>query len=288
VRRAARGIARIASWAVDTEASSRSSALVRIGLALLLWARWGRELTLPGGHSPEFLLFACCFFVATTAMLLGVASRLATLATAALALFYHYYVGLVLGQGTLSHHTYLLAFATFLCALTPCGRSYSLDRWWAVRRAEREGRPPPPERGNVFGLRLIALQLSILYFWSAFDKSGAAFLSGAGLERIVLFLYELEEVPQGAGFRAAAWLAGGAAPAFEYALAFGLLFARTRRWLLVPGLLFHGLIYVTLPVRTFSVTMALLYLAYLDPDAVHDAIDRLEGRVPGRGPERLG
>ena len=54
-----------------------------------------------------------------------------------------------------------------------------------------------------------------------------------------------------------------------------ILFAR---YLLLPGLAFHAVIYCTLPVYTFSATMVVLYLAYFDPDDVHGFIDRLQGR----------
>ena len=47
--------------------------------------------------------------------------------------------------------------------------------------------------------------------------------------------------------------------------------------LVLPGLAFHAIIYVTLPVYTFSATMALLYLAYFDADAVDKVIARLQG-----------
>ena len=48
------------------------------------------------------------------------------------------------------HHTYTAVAGSVLLAMTPCGRSWSVDRWWAVRRAERGGRAPPPERGHLF------------------------------------------------------------------------------------------------------------------------------------------
>ena len=75
--------------------------------------------------------------------------------------------------------------------------------------------------------------------------------------------------------------------ALEYCLAFGLPFRRTRRYLVLPGLAFHAIIYVTLPVYTFSATMALLYLAYFDADAVDRVIARLQGIAPA-GPRSTG
>jgi hypothetical protein len=64
----------------------------------------------------------------------------------------------------------------------------------------------------------------------------------------------------------------------EYALAFGMPFEATRRWLIVPGLTLHALFYILLPVGTYSMTMWLLYLAYLNADHVHEVIDRLQGK----------
>ncbi|WP_176480245.1 HTTM domain-containing protein [Mesorhizobium sp. WSM3859] len=171
-------------------------------------------------------------------------------------------------------YTYLLAVAALLIALTPCDRSYSLDRYLAVTRAERTGVPPPAERGNLWGLRLIVVQLSVLYFFAAFDKSNHAFLSGARLEQIFLWFYAGSDYPSGL-----AWLAtlvSFGVVALEYCLAFGLPFRATRRDLVLPGLAFHAIIYVTLPVYTFSATMALLYLAYFDADAV-DKVIALQG-----------
>ena len=51
-----------------------------------------------------------------------------------------------------------------------------------------------------------------------------------------------------------------------------------RRWLILPGMALHGLFYVLMPVDTFSLTMWLLYLAYIDTDAVERVIERLGGR----------
>ena len=45
--------------------------------------------------------------------------------------------------------------------------------------------------------------------------------------------------------------------------------------MVIPGLLLHSLLYVLLPVSTYSATMALLYLAYFDADAVHGVLERL-------------
>ena len=268
--------ARFADWAVDTEGSSRSSALIRIGLAMLFWSRWAGELLLYRDQSPIGLFLAANFFVATMLLFLGYHSRIAAVWAGSVGLAMYYYFGFQLGREPWTHHhTYLLAVAALLIALTPCGRSYSLDRYLAVMRAERMGVAPPAERGNLWGLRLIVVQLSVLYFFTALDKTSYAFLSGARLEAIFLWYYAGSDYPAGL-----AWLAtivSLAVVVLEYGLAFGLPFRATRRYLVLPGLAFHAIIYLALPVYTFSATMALLYLAYFDADAVDKVIARLQG-----------
>ncbi|TGP49678.1 hypothetical protein EN802_22160 [bacterium M00.F.Ca.ET.159.01.1.1] len=278
--------ARFVRWAVDTEGSSRSSALIRIGLAMLFWSRWAGELLLYMDQSPAGLFLAANFFVATTLLFVGYQSRVAAVWTGAVGLAMYHYFGFQLGREPWTHHhTYLLAVSALLIALTPCGASYSLDRYLAVMRAERMGLPPPAERGNLLGLRLIVVQLSVLYFFAAFDKSGYAFSSGARIEAIFLWYYAGSDYPAIPGLAWLATIVSLAVVALEYSLAFGLPFRATRRYLLLPGLAFHAIIYVTLPVYTFSATMVLLYLAYFDADAVDRVIARLQGIGPTAGEE---
>lgn len=269
---------RFAGWAVDSYGSSRSSALIRIGIALLFWARWAGELLLYMNQSAIGLFLSLNFFVATTLLFIGYKSRLAALWTGAVGLAMYFYFGQALGREPWTHHhTYLLAITALLLTLTPCERSFSLDRYLTVARAERQGQRPPPERGNLWGLRLIVLQLSVLYFFSAYDKTSIAFLSGARLEHIFLWFYAGSDYPDIPGLSTLAMVAAIAVVLLEYALAFGLPFRPTRRYLLWIGLTFHAILYVTLPVYTFSATMMLLYLAYFDADAVDKVIRRVQG-----------
>jgi hypothetical protein len=189
----------------------------------------------------------------------------------------YYYGGVVRGiEPWTHHHTYLLAFAAFLCALTPCGRSYSLDRYLSVRKAKETGSPLPQESGNLWALRLIALQAALIYFWTAYDKTNWTFLSGITLERIFMWNYVGSDYPDFPGFHLMMVVISWITVLLEYAL-IGLLFGRFRKWLVLPGLLFHGLIYILLPVGTFSLTMWALYLSFFDPDKVHALIDEISG-----------
>ena len=275
---------RVFAWCVLTEGSSRSSALIRIFLVLIVWTRWGSELVLFRNlETPARLVLSLSYFASTTMMLLGVFSRTSTMWVGLTTLTMYYHFGVVLGREPWTHHhTYLLAIGAFLCAFTPCGRSYSLDRWWALRRAEKAGLPPPREWGNLWGLRLIAIQLSLVYFYSAYNKT-PGFFDGDRMEGFLLRYYLGSDLPRWPGFHEMMAVIGTGTVLLEYALAVGMLFAVTRRWLVIPGLLLHAGFYVLLPIVTFSATMFLLYLAYFDADTIHRVIDRLSGnQFPSR------
>jgi hypothetical protein len=277
----------VADWALHTEASTRTSALLRMGLAAVLWSRWGHDLLLYAHLADGRWPFCVAFFVVTTLAFIGLWSRFAVAACAACAVFLVYYVGHFEKHWEfVEHNTTLLTWALVWLSFTPSDRSYSLDRWLSLRRAEQRGLPAPQERGNLWGLRLVALQVAAVYLWTAFDKCNVAFLNGTRLQNIAMNFYTGSSLIEGTTaqlFVLAAWLT----VALELALAFGLLFRRTRRWLVIPGLLLHGVMYMTLQVFTFTVTMWLLYLAFFDADEVHRVLDRIQGvdatRLPPAG-----
>ena len=102
-------------------------------------------------------------------------------------------------------------------------------------------------------------------------------MSGAKLESQLLFFVFDSDPPAVPGWRALLALSAIGTVALEYALAIGLWFRGARRWLIPAGVVFHVAIYIALPVSVFSALSCLLYLAYLDPDEVHTAIDRMSG-----------
>jgi len=270
------------AWGVETVASSRSSALIRIGLVFVIWARFAAAARPWDSDFGWPTLFSLVFFVATVAMLIGYKARISTFVTGVLAISFYYFFGVVLGHEPYTHHhTYWIGIATLFCALTPCDKSYSLDRWLAVRQARKEGRQPPREEGNVWGLRLIVVQLTMMYFWTAIDKlRNYDFVSGERLQsifmtRYVHFGHWLEWLWP---FIVMSWIV----ILLEFALAFGMPFRATQRYLVIPGLLLHGFFFALLPVGTYSITIVLLYLAYFDPNQVHRVIDELSGVPPSR------
>ena len=279
---AASAVESLARWSVDWEGSTRVAGLIRVFLAMILWARFGRDNILFWDLSWSGLACSAAFFATSTAMLLGVRARWSTAAAGLVALYMVYVVGPTKFEPWTHHHTTLLAHVVCLCALTPCDRSYSLDRWWALRRAELLGTPIPTEWGPLWGIRLLQLQLCFVYAFTAFDKLSAGFLSGARLAHIIGRFYVGSVLPIGAWFDAACAVAACSTVVLEAALAVGLFSTRARRMLLPLGLMLHAAFYVTLDVWTYSATVYALYLAFLDPSVVHRAIDRLQGHASDR------
>lgn len=262
--------------AIAPEGSTRALGLLRIVLVLVLWSRWADELLLIRDLSPPRLALSAAFFLTTPWLLVGLWTRAAAVAVAAVV------CAMVFGFGRwggvepwVHHHTTLLAYAMVGLALTPCGRSFSLDRWRELRAAERQGRAPAPERGAMWGATLLGLLVSTLYFWSAYDKSTGAFLSGARLEQIFVDMYVGSDGAPPPSARPLFGLAAVLVVVTEYVLAFGLWVRRLQPVLIPVGLVLHGLFYVMIPVSTFSVSMWALYLVFLDPEAVHRVTERL-------------
>jgi len=270
--------AKLSNWAFETYGSSRSSAIIRIGLVILIWTRWANELILTRDISKAYPLLSISFFFASSLMLLGYETKISTASTSLVLLSMYYYFGHFLNiEPWTHHHAYLLAFATFLSTFTPSGKSYSLDRWLAIREAEKKNLPIPREEGNLWGLRLIAAQLSIIYFWTAFNKLITEFVNGARLEQIFMWFYFGSDYPSIIGFHEIMVALSIVTIITEFSLGFGMLFRRTRKILVIPGLLLHAIFYVLLPVRTYSATMWLLYLAYFDADKIHAFVDEMQG-----------
>lgn len=269
------------AWGPQHAGSTRAVGLLRIALALIIFARYGREVGLFAAADSAHTVLAGCFFILTTMMLVGIYSRTATaLAAGMLAFMYFGYSHLPGRVGWNYHHTYLLMISVLFLSFTPCDRSFSLDRYLAVRAAEAERRPPPPEYGQLWGARLIALQLSAVYFWTAVDKTSWAFLSGQRLEQIMVWHYSGRALEDVVTIPALLVAASAVVVVVEYFLAFAIQIRRLQAVAIPLAIAMHGVFYVMLPVETYSITMIALYLAVVDPDALHRFTDRMLGHAP--------
>lgn len=277
-RRWASGLRDRAVALLDEQGSTRPAAALRVGVVWVLWSRFAAELELFMDLRPERLALSISFYASTTLFLLGAWSRLSGLWVGATALTLH--LGLGVAQGVepyQHHHVVALVYGAALIALLPTGGSWSLDRWWAVRRAERAGQPPPAERGPTWARHLLSLHVVSIYAWGTVAKLSPAYLNGDRFTHYLMRLYLGSDLPSFPGFGALMVALAWSAILIEPMIALGLLWARTRWAALWLGLAFHGIIYWTLPVGTFSVTMGLFYLAFFPPDALVAVGRRLSG-----------
>lgn len=273
-------VGRLFQFLVLDEGSTRGVALIRIGLVGLLWSKWADMFLVYRLQfaEPATVVIGVSFYLSTVLLLFGIGTRFASAwAGVTVLAIYHW-----MGTGDLEkeirhHHTALLVLATVLLAFTPSGGSWSVDRWWAVRWAEQRGEPIPPERGPLWGQRLIALQVSVLYLATATNKCTPGFLNGSGLQHNLMPQYFGSDYPAWPWFPHLTQASAIATVILEFSLGLGLWFRRCRRWLIPIGLVFHGVLYVLLPVSTFTLTMWVLYIAFIDPDDLHAFIDRLGG-----------
>ena len=261
---------RFYDWALRYRDSTRSVGLIRIGLVLLIWSEWAGKLILCRDIRLGGILFNSAFFLFSGLMCVGLWTRVSSMGTAII-------VSILFNiHGSFRHHhTFLLTMAILLIALTPCGRSYSLDRWLALRRSLKSNLPVPPEIGNLWGLRLIAIQLSMVYFWTAYEKLYWGFLSGERMELLVYNYYAGYDYASIPGFSALCCIVAITTVILEFLLAFGLYIPRFHKYLMPVGIVLHILFYVLLPIRTFTLAMILLYLAFIPATSVHRFIDNI-------------
>jgi hypothetical protein len=262
----------LAAW-LDEEGSTNAFALMRIGIVLNLWSEWSSALLLYKDLSWQRIAISAGFYGFTSLLLIGWHTRLAAFGTAAAVSGIFWYIGGVQQHHWFQHHhSFLLVSASWLLLLCPCGGSLSLDRSLQIRRALRSGLPIPPERGPLWARRLFQLQVTMVYLGSAYNKSHPGFLSGIRLEHLLLNYYTGSDFPEWPGLAYLMPLLGTGTVLTEYLLAFGLWIPRLRRWLIPIGFLFHAMLYVMLPIQTFSTTMWVLYLAFVPPESVSKAV----------------
>jgi hypothetical protein len=282
---------RVVEWIALEEGSTRAIGLVRLGAGALLWTAYASDFVLwqsiPGGHgtniSPTVGLIwttaGALFLVGSTMMLVGWRSSLACAMTAAGLGLCYFGLGEAFGiKRFLHHHTQLLTLTCIALAFSPAGRSFSLDRWLALRRARAAGDAPPSERAPLTAQRAICVLVSTIYFWGAIDKMRWPFLNGHEMQRLFVWYFTDSILPTFPGFVALMAVFSCALVALEIVLAFGLWSRRWQRPVMVAGAIFHVGMFLTLEVGSFGTMMCLLYVLFFPPQKVHDVIDDVLGR----------
>jgi hypothetical protein len=173
-----------------------------------------------------------------------------------------------------SGHTVLVA-VLFCLLWSDCGARLSVDGWRRRRPAADRARLP------IWPLRLIQLQIAIMYFTSGlFKLLGPAWRSGAAVHYTtghnvygrVLHVYPLPPT-----FDWMLTLLTYATLFWELSFPVLLLNRRTRVAALVVGVAMHIGIWLTMEVGPFSLMMIATYAAFVEPHALARLVNRYCG-----------
>jgi hypothetical protein len=167
-----------------------------------------------------------------------------------------------------------------ILAISGCGAALSLDQ----RR--RNGRFWSAEERTRWPIRLMQVQLSLIYFFSAQTKFvGEAWNDGTAAS------YPWRVYRDWAILPAPQWVAENAylvnvatwgTMAIELSLAILVWNRRCRYWVLAAGVVLHTLIWLNMSVMFFGLAMFILYLAWVPWQAVQNMPDRVKQAVGKR------
>ncbi|MEO6886478.1 MAG: HTTM domain-containing protein [Jatrophihabitantaceae bacterium] len=174
----------------------------------------------------------------------------------------------------------LLRELAFYVALMPAGECWSLD-----------ARKRIPQLRAPWGLRLLQLQISIVYLFSVTAKlHGSNWQNGTAVGMSVQ-LHDLRRVVLPQSFATSvilsAMLTYGTL-AVEASLVLGLWFARTRWWVMAAGVAMHLGIELTLLIGWFSLTIICCYLAFVPGQTLRRVVSRVKAVVAVRGVRSVG
>lgn len=256
---------------VNEEVSSRSLGVIRILITFNILNEYTAHLVLHQvDSSPALIAVVWTMLVADVFVMVGYKTRWSTLAWALSFGILHLYFGRFLGEVTRMAQPVQAFQCIMVLTIAPSGRSLSIDRALEVRRARAQGREPEPERVPHLALDLIMLSIASIYFWAALDKTDAAWLRGERMEMYYIKWYGgSDSLVYTPWMHTVCKLMAWATTGLEFALAFGLVFRRTRPWVVIGGYLLHIGIAMTLAVTYFSFKMMVMLFAAVPPRWVH-------------------
>lgn len=198
--------------------------------------------------------------VASVVLTIGWHSRLAAVVVFVLIMSFEHRNPWVWNSGDV-----VVRIEALVLALSPCGAALSLDQarstgtFWSAQQRSR------------WPVRLLQVQLSLIYFASALTKiNGAAWPHGTA----VSYALRLQDLVL---LSAPHWLANNAllmnaaswcTIALELSLAILVWNRRLRPWVMAAGVLMHTIIMAAIAVGFFTLAMFVLYLAFVPPEAL--------------------
>ncbi len=166
----------------------------------------------------------------------------------------------------------ILRDLTLLFALCPTGAACSLDRWRRVG-PERFWTAP---KVAPWGLRLVQLQVSLVYLFAFWSKSGELWREGVAVSTALRLrdLQRFGELDLLIDSVIVVGLITYGTLIVELLLGVLLWVVRLRPFLIVLGLLLHASIDVLLIVGFFGPALAAGLMSFLDGDAIQRRVDR--------------
>lgn len=168
--------------------------------------------------------------------------------------------------------------ALYLIAI-PAGAWLSLDHWRRTRDLSVVPKIAP------WGLRLIQLQLCIVYLFAVWTKlSSRAWRDGSALSYVWRYETINRFVPPQLVIDSPALIQPMSLVSISIELAIPLLVwvRGARVWAIVAGIVLHLLIHTTLQVGFFSLAIFACYLAFVPPDRARSAVFGARARVTTR------
>ena len=174
----------------------------------------------------------------------------------------------------------ILRDLTLLLALTPTGAAMSVDR---VRRHGR-GAFWTSSMVAPWGLRLVQLQMIVVYFFAFWSKGGGLWRNGTAVST-AFRLQDLQRFGELSVFVDDIWFVAfltWSTLAVELALAALLWVKRLRPYLIVLGIALHVMIDTFMLVGLFGPAMIAGLMTFLDADRLDRLVQRRVGRSEGR------
>ena len=235
-------------------------------------------LTYDGFHWVRILpapAMVALFWTMIGAAALVAAGAFYRVAAAALCLGWTYV--LLLCQGHYNNHSYLFALVAFLLIFVDATRWLSVDRARSVPAALGDSVP----YWQVF---VFKAQIFLVYFYAGVAKLGSDWLGGYPMK---IWLQSTSHYPLVGPFLAtdaAAYLFSYGGLIFDLTIGFLLFGRRTRRWALIPLLVFHCTNQAVWNIGIFPWFMIAATGLFFDPDWP----DRMLRRLGAGGPTRAG
>jgi hypothetical protein len=177
----------------------------------------------------------------------------------------------------LSSSEMLMRVITLYLVFSPCGNSLSIDSF--IGRFVPNYRSP--KTASLWSLRLIQIQLSVIYIWTVFHKlKGHDWIDGTA----VYYATRLEfmkniSIPFVLDSMTSLRLLTWSTLLIEFCLGVFIWFKSYRKFVICAGILFHLGIEMTMTIPFFELYMIVLVINFIPPEEMKSFVNNLRLKV---------